>query len=57
MEQFIKCFSEEDYEKILKLGHKFLYEQNNVYWFSINTNANFTFSQDENIELTSVINM
>ena len=42
MEQFIKCFTREDYEKILKDGHSFLYESNGVYWFSLNKSITFT---------------
>ena len=57
MEQFIKCFTKEDYEKVLKDGHSFLYESNGVYWFSVNKSVKSTFSNNENIKLTNMMNL
>lgn len=57
MSQFIKCFSKEDSDKVMNQGHTFLYESNGVYWFTLNQNVQFTFSDNDSIKLTDSINL
>jgi len=46
-EKYIKCFSEEKKEQLVKSGYEFLYEQHEVYYFKNNKKIEAKFSNQE----------
>lgn len=55
-QKFIKCFSKEDSDKLKEQGLKFLFEDNGIYWFTLDKNINFSKSGVD-YKITDIINL
>lgn len=56
MDKFIKCFSQDDYEVLMKSGCEFVFESNGVYLFKAPKNIEINFS-DVEVQFTDTIGL
>ena len=55
--KFIKCFTDEEKQELIKRGFDFLYEQNHVFYFKNSKNTNFSdVPVLKNVSFTNTLN-